>query len=259
MHNESPPTDETENSHEKTEGGKIEINFGINDDILIILAIHRSDCPYVDDPDIKAIGERIRSTSPEMLDFLNNKYTYDEPIPQRYQQYLDQIKTSPEYQRIRSATEQYAAECRNQWIRNYQQSYEIIKDLTGLNLDRRFSVRIHHPLLRIGYNSGNNGIHWGHHDDWPNYTTVYLWHEILHSYFGYSDIDHAIIELITDNELRVRLNGGTYGQARYEGHHGLSPLKDSILSSWQDYINSPTENRNIYDFVEKMKQLCSQK
>ena len=50
-------------------------------------------------------------------------------------------------------------------------------------------------------------ILWGHKEEYENYTTIYLWHEILHTYFDKTDISHAIIQLITDCELQNRLNG----------------------------------------------------
>lgn len=56
---------------------------------------------------------------------------------------------------------------------------------------------------------------WGGLEMWPNYTTIYVWHEIFHSILPgqglkTTDLDHALIQLITDNELNARLNGFSY-------------------------------------------------
>jgi len=87
----------------------------------------------------------------------------------------------------------------------------------------------------------------GHHEDWPNYATVYLWHEILHSYIGYSEKEHAVIELITDEELRIRLNGSKYPP--FAGHKYLAKIKQKILPRWKKYLKS--KKRNIREFMGK--------
>ena len=86
---------------------------------------------------------------------------------------------------------------------------------------------------------------------WKNYSTIYLWHEILHSYFGDSDIEHAIIELIVDEELRSRLNNAKYPP--FEGHKNLSELKKKILPHWRKYLKS--EAKDIKKFQKEILDL----
>lgn len=74
--------------------------------------------------------------------------------------------------------------------------------------------------MRDGRYLGSNEISWGGVNEWENYEIVYIWHEILHDdkLLGTeSDVNHAIIELISDNELRRRLNGDEYNFD--QGHH----------------------------------------
>jgi len=82
--------------------------------------------------------------------------------------------------------------------------------LSGLLMpNRKIDVLVTHPKLKNGVNFARFGvIGWGHSEDWKNYTSVYIWHEILHSYFDKSDLNHTLIELIADNELRYRHPGG---------------------------------------------------
>ena len=92
-------------------------------------------------------------------------------------------------------------------------------------------------------------IAWGHNEDWPNYATVYLWHEILHSYLGYSEKEHALIELIADEELRIQLNGGKYPPF-VVGHKNLEKMKKKLLPQWRKYLK--LKNRNIREFLRKV-------
>ncbi|KKU99309.1 MAG: hypothetical protein UY32_C0002G0045 [Candidatus Jorgensenbacteria bacterium GW2011_GWC1_48_8] len=118
----------------------------------------------------------------------------------------------------------------------------------GLKLNKKIAVYITHPGLKNGRYVGNNTIEWGHNEDWPNYATIYLWHEILHSYIGYSEKGHAVIELITDEELRTQLNSGKYPP--FVGHKYLKSIKNRLLPQWRKYLNS--EERNIRKFIKEI-------
>ena len=127
-------------------------------------------------------------------------------------------------------------------------------ELTGIDFkkeNKKFIVYITHPSLRHGKSFQDGTIAWGHNEDWQNYAVVYLWHEILHYYFELSDLDHALIELITDNELRVRLNGGKYPP--FIGHENLEKLKYKILPYWKKYLKS--KNKNIFEFKKLLKNI----
>ena len=93
--------------------------------------------------------------------------------------------------------------------------------------------------FKIGWGS------WGH---FQNYTTVYLWHEILHLIMELEDVSHAVNQMATDNELRIRLNKTSYPPL--EGHDWLKPIMKKILPKWGDYLQS---DMNLLEFVEFMK------
>ncbi|MBI4101233.1 hypothetical protein HY441_02055 [Candidatus Microgenomates bacterium] len=166
---------------------------------------------------------------------------------------LSDIKRLPEFTKVFKQTEAYLKSCKSQWTQNFSKTEEAIKELTGLALDKNFTVYITHPSLRNGRNFGKIGttflFAWGRVEDWPNYITVYFWHEILHSYFDKSELSHAVIQLLTDNELRVRLNGGKYPP--FEGHPNLFPMMEKLLPRWKKYLES--KSKNIQKFLELAK------
>jgi len=110
-------------------------------------------------------------------------------------------------------------------------------------------VYITHPSLKNGQYLGENKITLGHNEDWPNYFTIYLWHEILHSYLGKTDLEHALIQFITDEELRIKLNGGEYPP--FVGHKNLFPLMERILPFWRKYLKN--KSKNIIEFKNNLK------
>lgn len=170
-------------------------------------------------------------------------------LPSSLQDFLLTLKKSDQYQKIHSQTQKYLLFCRLQWIKNLFSSASLMQELTGVKIDKKFNVYITHPSLKNGINS-HGKILWGHNEDWENYATVYLWHEILHSYISSSKSDkisHAIIQLIADNELRVNLNGGTYPP--FYGHKELFPLMSKMLPIWKKYLKSKNKkNKNILTF-----------
>ena len=168
--------------------------------------------------------------------------------------YFNQLKQSDEFKVIFEQTEKYRQFCENEWNKNYERTRKVIQDLTQFDFEKDFEVFITHPSLRRGRGLGGNKIAWGHAEDWPNYTVVYLWHEILHSYMGNAKLNHALIELITDYELRRQLGGPEYPPFT-EGHDYLHSIRDKLLPYWQKYLGS--ENKNFADFQEKAKKLAN--
>jgi hypothetical protein len=149
--------------------------------------------------------------------------------------YVTQLEESRVFGVIREQTEAYFAFVQAQWEHNSPLTSQAIYEMTGFNLQKTMVVRLTHPSLRSGRYLGNETVARGHHEDWPNYATVYLWHEILHSYFALDDLSHALIQLITDNELRVQLNHEmTYPP--FVGHAALFPFMDNMLPSWRTYL-----------------------
>jgi hypothetical protein len=79
---------------------------------------------------------------------------------------------------------------------------------------------------------------------------VYLWHEILHSYLPKDPISHCLIQLITDNGIRVLLNKEEQ-LFPLIGHPALSTLMEAIYPKWEEYLKN--SNRNIFELLSDLQ------
>lgn len=165
---------------------------------------------------------------------------------------IAELITAATFNVIRFQTKEFLAALKQNWLRRLEESSTAIKAITGIDFEKlQYTVVVTHPSLCQGMYLGNKMIAWGGIERWENYSVVYLWHEIFHDLLGRSDVSHAIIELLADNELRVRLNGGSYPP--FEGHPRLNPLKEKILPHWLEFLGSNT--CNIFAFERKMLHL----
>ncbi len=162
--------------------------------------------------------------------------------------FIAEVADLSEYKELKEDTITSADLTKMEWDKNYEITQNYIDSL-GINVEGEFNIWLAHPGLKAGTNMGNRNIIWSYQTLWENYNTVYIWHEILHSYFEPGEITHALIELITDEEMRMRLNGGSYPP--YVGHKNLVSIKDRILPMWKDYLSS--ESTNINSLVQKIQ------
>lgn len=155
-----------------------------------------------------------------------------------------EILKSKEFEKLLKETEKYENFVEKQWEKNKDFVLKYFKKTLGLKIPNyKITVYIFHPKSFNGHaNSGDKTIRWGHSEDWKNYSTVYLAHEILHVILGqkgYSEIMHALIELATDNELRIRLNKeGEYFKEKgmNVGHEYLQKTEKKILVHWKEFL-----------------------
>jgi hypothetical protein len=238
----------------------IEVDFTIDDEYLVAHTLATSlknlfcSARYQDDiRALQACSLGLSQSATEFIQIHQLEFLWKSEYPDLKRAdiaaHLAQLKGTSAFDTIRQQTAEFLAELRAGWVETLKQSSEILCSMTGLKFDgERYSVIVTHPSLCQGMYLGNKRIAWGGADRWPNYSTVYLWHEIFHDLLGKSDVSHAIIELLTDNELRVRLNGGSYPP--FEGHVNLNPLKEKILPYWQEFIKG--DLRNIFAFEQRM-------
>ncbi len=160
----------------------------------------------------------------------------------RLVKYFETIRNHDVFRKVLGQTQDYAKHCQEQWKSTQDQAEKFIKEVTGFPLDHSFNIYLTHRSGRNGQYIGDNNILWGHHEDWPFYDTVYIWHEILHAYFSHSDEDHIIIQFIADCELRKKLSGLDYPP--FIGHKELIPLMEKTYGLWQDYLKSKEKSLN---------------
>jgi hypothetical protein len=176
---------------------------------------------------------------------------------------LSSIYETDEFKKIFREAKRYSIAVERQWDKNCKISCAHLADITKLDLsgiDKEITIYVSHPKLRRGRSyMENNVIAWSNPDEWKNYTTIYLWHEIMHHVTTDASaaphLMHAIIELSCDNELRIRLNGG--GKYFEEnnipiGHKYLVGLDKKILPDWKKYLNNP--NENIFQFEKRISK-----
>jgi|SRR3989344_3070531 len=178
---------------------------------------------------------------------------------------LQIILHSSQFQKVLHETKRYADFVERQWTRNYDVAYTLVNEISRLPIqNRQINVFITHPKLFNGRSYPElSVITWGHSEDWKNYSTVYLWHEIMHHLIYTKKTDanliHALIELACDNELRLRLNrkGRYFREGKYiVGHRNLINLEKYILPHWKKYLASKT---NLLDFEKTLKNMLPKK
>lgn len=162
------------------------------------------------------------------------------------------FKMTTEYKGLLERTIQYKIELENRWIEKKSLIVKHLEDILKINLpNNTATVFVVPPEIGGGMYLGDMKIFWGHNEDWENYSLVYLAHEYLHSFLQGGELEHAIIELATDNELRIRLNnGGKYfTENDYAvGHERLRSLEEKLIPQWKNYLID--KNQTIYDFMK---------
>lgn len=168
---------------------------------------------------------------------------------------IQECISSQNFKDLLQETEEYKNWLKAEWESKKELVIKELKLILKTDLpDDEFKVLVVAPSVGGGSHLSDKKIFWGHEEDWPNYNIVYLMHEALHEYFGKSDIEHAVIELAADNELRIRLNGkGEYFQEGSEkvGHDFLLETEKGLLPEWQKYLES--DKIDIFEFVRQIK------
>lgn len=236
----------------------MKLKFEIDKVYTVVHALHSSKEPF---KEFYRLKDRLwkqnklvfyfLSGSPEL--FLFKNLGNIEKIAKQSKEVLKELMRTKEVKKLLRETEEYLEFVKKQWKANEKVITETILDLSGLSLPKGvIKVFITHPKLNNGIYAKKNVICWGHPEEWKNYTTVYLAHEILHIMTEEkidSPIMHSIIELLADNELRIRLNKkGKYLEV--EGHD--NELNKRILPIWKDYLEN-RKQKNILELEESIK------
>lgn len=205
----------------------------------------------------------LRSRLPLQKDFNNSKdfKTYLIKNLSKIDQFIDWAIKSLEFKKLFQETEIYLNLVKNEWEKNKKIVSGELVEITGLLFPNKITVLITHPKMKNGRFLGDNTIAWGHKSEWPNYQTVYLSHELMH--IMTNDLinlkfTHPVIELATDNELRIRLNnGGKYfKEGKFNvGHKELRNLERKILPSWERYLQERKRGlkKNIKSFIKELE------
>lgn len=127
---------------------------------------------------------------------------------------------------------------------NWNESYKEINIFLSKILKSDISLDLTAYIVSAEFNSGQNiancSFVWGHEKGIrdKNYDLVYLVHESLHSIFDKGNLNHAVIEKITDIELSKFLNKTAVG---YNTHYFTQEEHVKIFPYWNLYLNRSTE------------------
>lgn len=164
--------------------------------------------------------------------------------------------STKEFNQLFIDTTVYKTWLEKEWLKSKVNVAKELRDILRIELPKeQFTVFLVAPKICMGWYIGDKKILWGHTENWTNYSIVYLVHEYLHDLLGCNKLEHALIELIADNELRLRLNkSGDYFYINHKmiGHDFILELEKQIYNDWQDYLAN--QNVNIFEFVKVLNQ-----
>lgn len=178
-------------------------------------------------------------------------------LSRKAEKLLEKWLKTPEVKRLIKETEKYRDWLEKEWDKKGEKALIELEKIIKIPLPKKkISVYVTHPKLKNGMAISKTTIVWGHKEDWSNYSIVYLCHEILHTMLWGDNLDitHAIIELATDQKLRIRLNKKSkyFKEGKIEvGHPKLKKLAKKILPYWKNYLKD-RKGKNIFDLEKEM-------
>lgn len=239
----------------------MKLNFIINKKYLLVHSLRQSGiCPF---PEWQKLRFKLWDKNNDvscLLEgqcewiFITNEKCLTNKLARDIKTLVDFGLKTKEFQKLYSETKKYLNFVKKQWQKNEKFVYDFLEKTLGLELlDKTIKVFITHPRFKNGIAFTNhNIIGWGHSEDWKNYSTVYLTHEIIHlltkDYAGNREILHALIELACDNELRLRLNkrGKYFKEGKFDvGHKSLYKIEKKILPYWREYLKKKNKKASI--------------
>lgn len=223
---------------------------------------------YQERPLPKTFLDKARKKDPEAFRFLHEGYisslengSFNKAIGSRANDLLEWVKKQKEAKQMIREAELHKKGVEKQWNGLKEKLLPWIEELSGFQLpDFSLPVYVLHPKQRAGHYIANPPrIYWATGDKWKNYSSVYMCHEIMHFLTekpGHNvrhAVLHAIIELATDNEIRIRLNKAPR-KYTLEGHVELKVLREKCYPHWKKYLEKKTY-RNILELAAH----CSEK
>lgn len=241
----------------------MKLKFLIDKKYLLAHALWQNITPFPEWGNLKnflwqesVLGYQFLTGSPEV--FLQFNKTR-ELIKEGDKLYKKALKRK-EFKKLLLETGKYRQWLEKEWNRNEKKILGWVTELSGLKIpEKTITIFVTHPKFRNGKSLAEKDvILWGHPEDWKNYSMIYLTHELLHllTKKGTKPFTmHALIELLADNEIRMRLNGGGvyFREGRHTvGYSYLAKLEKKILPQWKEFIKD-RKGKNLLDLEKKIK------
>lgn len=159
---------------------------------------------------------------------------------------LSPILQKDSFQNIYKDALSYKDEVVKRWeklepaIRNYY------TNILGLRAEKDIIANIVNPQFNTGTNDMKNEIFYAHiyGEKDISYDATYMMHESLHCLFPRTkewtdeqySINHSLIELAIDNELRARLGGNNKNYT--EGHRDAKKIRNALMPLWVTFLST---------------------
>lgn len=239
----------------------MQLQFKVNEDLLIACALFSKRGQKLEGWDkIKdALWESYKEAYEFFLYAKPEKFFAQVDYDDKLKKITDQVpqlfsacRDSDEYKQLLKETIEYRTWLENEWQTHKAVVTNELQDILRIELPQKtYTVQVVSPKVGGGSYLGNQNIFWGHTEDWPNYNVVYLMHEVLHDVIGMGKKQHLVIELVTDNELRKRLNNDDYFEnGNVLGHEAHTDDLKSMLHTWKTYLKNT--DRTILDFIKEI-------
>lgn len=251
----------------------LKINFKLNKYYLLVNALGQMDLPF---PEWVNLQNKLWEKYPKSFYFLTNHpevaFIGNKPFKNLFEtsketaKMLKEAFKMKEFQRLYKESRDYLVSLKKEWTINKKEALKMLQDLSGLNLpDKEITILITHPKLYRGFSFFSHniiGFGFAEDEDWKNSSTVYLCHELMHYITQNTRVMHALIKLMTDNEIRIRLNKkGTYfifqkpmeqkDSPIYIYFNQLRELEKKIYPYWKEYLED-RKGRNIVDLEKEI-------
>lgn len=201
---------------------------------------------------VKEFAEAAEKKFPKQVASIKKRRVHPRVFePDRYEREFSELLKWAQKQKIMGfileKNKKHFKKVRQDWKRNFVQTRSFMERTARIDFNEKpVPVFITYPVNAGFFTKSRRYITWGSGDWWDNYSTVYLWHELLHSYVDGLDVSHAVIQIITDSEMKLFLNGGDLNSNDWHKRH-RTLMKLIYNNSWNFYLES---NMNMHEFIE---------
>ena len=239
------------------------LNFSINENLLALQMLNaKRPSPLGVSDAVQTLRAKAREAYPDAMaqaekenDLLPNLTT-----SAKYASAIQYVRRLAEFQPILRETQQHLHDIKNLFdVQAFNGSvYRILDRILKFSVDREHSITVLSPQFSESFSIGNRQVLYGSPQLIDNHALIHIVHECLHTYLDTmtkpSDVDHAIIELAIDYQLRKDLNSkDSFLNYTSVGHTSLHGIRSTIGNlHWESYLRS---RESLVNFAQRMNQL----
>ncbi len=193
----------------------------------------------------------------EVVDGIPYKNMFD-----NVSRFLVKISELESLDNIIKEVEKDKLEIESEWLKNQKLISKFLSTL-GINDNRNVDIYLVPKFLLAGRYYNGKYIEWALRNDFPNYNSIYITHELIHNYIHDNDLieDKEINEVVTmilsDRVLYFKLNHKhsniDYSQAR-ETHMSKEILND-LIDKGEKYFYQHENSTSIRDLISYINSL----